>query len=49
MSNTTVLYEKSQNVALITLNRPERLNAITRDLLAGLMPLAGIRLWLSSF
>ena len=37
MKNKAVLYEKNQNVAIITLNRPERLNAITRDLLDGLI------------
>jgi enoyl-CoA hydratase len=37
MTNKTVLYEKKQNVAIITLNRPERLNAITRDLINGLI------------
>ncbi|HEA69063.1 MAG TPA: enoyl-CoA hydratase/isomerase family protein [Desulfobacterales bacterium] len=37
MTNKAVLYEKNQNVAIITLNRPERLNAITRDLLNGLI------------
>lgn len=37
MTNSTVLYEKRQNVAIITLNRPERLNAITRELLNGLI------------
>ncbi len=37
MTNQTVLYEKQQNVAIITLNRPERLNAITRDLINGLI------------
>lgn len=37
MPNTTVLYEKNHNVAVITLNRPERLNAITRELLSGLI------------
>jgi enoyl-CoA hydratase/carnithine racemase len=37
MANNTVLYEKNQNVAIITLNRPERLNAITRELLSGLI------------
>jgi enoyl-CoA hydratase len=35
MTNKTVLYEKKHNVAVITLNRPERLNAITNDLLNG--------------
>ena len=37
MTNSTVLYEKRRNVAIITLNRPERLNAITGDLLQGLV------------
>jgi enoyl-CoA hydratase len=37
MANKTVLYEKKQNVAVITLNRPERLNAITQELLTGLI------------
>ncbi|MBT8372768.1 MAG: enoyl-CoA hydratase/isomerase family protein [Deltaproteobacteria bacterium] len=37
MTKKTVLYEKIQNVAIITLNRPERLNAITRELLTGLI------------
>jgi len=37
MPNNTVLYEKKQNVAIITLNRPERLNAINKDLLKGLI------------
>jgi enoyl-CoA hydratase len=37
MTNQTVLYEKNQNVAIITLNRPKRLNAITRDLINGLI------------
>ena len=37
MANNTVLYEKKQNVAVITLNRPERLNAITQELLTGLI------------
>ena len=37
MTNKAVLYEKNQNVAIITLNRPERLNAINKDLLSGLI------------
>ncbi len=37
MTNQTVLYEKEQNIAIITLNRPQRLNAITRDLINGLI------------
>ncbi|MGD8880885.1 MAG: enoyl-CoA hydratase/isomerase family protein [Desulfobacterales bacterium] len=37
MTNKAVLYEKQKNVAIITLNRPERLNAITRDLINGLI------------
>ncbi|MGD8612826.1 MAG: enoyl-CoA hydratase/isomerase family protein, partial [Desulfobacterales bacterium] len=37
MANQTVLYKKDQNIAIITLNRPERLNAITRDLINGLI------------
>ena len=37
MSVEAVLYSKNQNVAIITLNRPERLNAINKDLLKGLI------------
>jgi enoyl-CoA hydratase len=37
MTNKAVLCEKNQNVAIITLNRPERLNAINKDLLRGLI------------
>ncbi len=37
MTNNTVLYEKNKNVGIITLNRPERLNAINKDLLKGLI------------
>ena len=37
MADNTVLYEKNGNVAIITLNRPERLNAITQALLTGLI------------
>jgi enoyl-CoA hydratase len=37
MTNNTVLYEKSRNLGIITLNRPERLNAINKDLLKGLI------------
>jgi enoyl-CoA hydratase len=45
MNTGAVLYEKNQNVAIITLNRPERLNAINADLLRGLIAkLAAARL-----
>lgn len=37
MENNTVLYHCSQNVGIITLNRPHRLNAINIDLLRGFM------------
>jgi enoyl-CoA hydratase len=37
MTKEAVLYSKNQNVAIITLNRPERLNAINGDLLRGLI------------
>jgi enoyl-CoA hydratase len=37
MTKEAVLYSKNQNVAIITLNRPERLNAINKDLLKGLI------------
>ncbi|MGD8664852.1 MAG: enoyl-CoA hydratase/isomerase family protein [Desulfobacterales bacterium] len=37
MENQTVLYEKMHNIAIITLNRPQRLNAITRELINGLI------------
>lgn len=37
MTNKAVLYEKDQKVAIITLNRPKRLNAINNDLLNGLI------------
>ena len=37
MTNNTVLYEKNENTAIITLNRPERLNAINRELLSGMI------------
>ncbi len=35
-STQTVLYEKRDGVAYITLNRPESLNALSRELMAGL-------------
>ena len=37
MTDKAVLFDKNQNVAIITLNRPQRLNAINRDLLQGLI------------
>lgn len=37
MTPKAVLYDKKQKVAIITLNRPERLNAINQDLLQGLI------------
>jgi enoyl-CoA hydratase len=37
MTEETVLYGKDQNVGIITLNRPERLNAINKDLLESLI------------
>ncbi len=37
MEDTAVLYHKEGNVGVITLNRPERLNAINSDLLSGLI------------
>jgi len=37
MTNKSVLYTKNQNVAIITLNRPNRLNAINQELLHGLI------------
>jgi enoyl-CoA hydratase len=37
MNSKAVLYEKNQKVAVITLNRPQRLNAINADLLKGLI------------
>lgn len=33
MENATVLYQREGNIGIITLNRPERLNAINRELL----------------
>jgi enoyl-CoA hydratase len=37
MTSKAVLYDKKRNVGIITLNRPERLNAINQDLLRGLI------------
>ena len=37
MTEEAVLYSKNQKVGIITLNRPERLNAINKDLLKGLI------------
>ena len=37
MTDKAVLFNKNQNVAIITLNRPKRLNAINRELLDGLI------------
>ncbi len=37
MQNNAVLYRKEDRVGIITLNRPERLNAINEDLLNGLI------------
>jgi enoyl-CoA hydratase len=37
MTNKTVLFESNQNIAVIALNRPERLNAINKNLLEGLI------------
>ncbi len=37
MPNNAVLYRKEDRVGIITLNRPERLNAINEDLLTGLI------------
>ncbi len=37
MTNNAVLYRKEDRVGIITLNRPERLNAINEDLLTGLI------------
>lgn len=37
MTKEAVLYSKNRNVAIITLNRPKRLNAINNDLLNGLI------------
>ena len=33
-----LLYRLENRVAVLTLNRPERLNALTRDMLSGLRP-----------
>ncbi|MDM8553446.1 enoyl-CoA hydratase/isomerase family protein [Desulfococcaceae bacterium HSG7] len=42
MEESTVLYHKKENVGIITLNRPERLNAITDDLLCHFIEKIGV-------
>ena len=42
MTEEAVLYNKNQNVGIITLNRPERLNAINKVLLKGLIEKLGM-------
>jgi enoyl-CoA hydratase len=42
MTAEAVLYGENQNVAIITLNRPERLNAINKELLKGLVEKLGV-------
>jgi enoyl-CoA hydratase/carnithine racemase len=37
MISNAVLYEKKQNVGIITFSRPDQLNAINKDLLHGLI------------
>jgi enoyl-CoA hydratase len=37
MKESAVLYRREENIGIITLNRPERLNAINLDLLRGIM------------
>ena len=34
--NNAVLYEKKEGVAIVTMNRPERLNAVNDEIRAGL-------------
>ncbi|MCP4689570.1 MAG: enoyl-CoA hydratase/isomerase family protein, partial [Desulfobacterales bacterium] len=42
MEESAVLYHKKENVGIITLNRPERLNAITEDLLCHFIEKIGV-------
>ena len=35
MSEPTVLYDEHDTIAVITLNRPDKLNALTNDLVQG--------------
>jgi len=42
LKESTVLYHKKENVGMITLNRPERLNAITDDLLCHFIEKIGV-------
>jgi enoyl-CoA hydratase len=42
MTAEAVLYGENQNVAIITLNRPERLNASNKELLKGLVEKLGV-------